>query len=296
MKIHNATYAGKQYMIRDYILIIGAMKSGTTTVFDALSHHPAITPCRPKEPGFFAFEEVWAQGFDWYENLFQFDPKIHRFALDGSTDYTKRPFCEDVAKRLVASAPRNFHLIYIMRDPIKRIESHARHTQRTKREVGRFLSPRTDHSLDHGISPVNLAASRYFYQLEPYRRFHQQGRLYLTTLEALKLDHEAEMLRIFDFLGLLPEKAALVPQHSNKAEENRRATWLSNRLEYGRTFGFLNDVTRKRIAFRFKKSIEVSGRFKVTDGERAELEKILRPEINQLRSEFKFPGCDAWDL
>ena len=80
-----------------------------TTLFDALAQHPAIAPCTPKEPGFFAFEEVWAQGFDWYESLFHFDPHVHRFALDGSTDYTKRPFCDGVAARLAASAPRDFH-------------------------------------------------------------------------------------------------------------------------------------------------------------------------------------------
>ena len=57
-------------MIRDYILIIGAMKSGTTTLYDLLAAHPAIVGARVKEPGFFAFEDSWAEGFSYYEGLF----------------------------------------------------------------------------------------------------------------------------------------------------------------------------------------------------------------------------------
>lgn len=283
-------------MIQNYVLIIGAMKSGTTTLFDALSRHSAIAPCHPKEPGFFAFEEVWAQGFDWYEHLFAFDPTTHHFALDGSTDYTKRPFCDGVVRRLADSAPRDFHMIYLMRDPIKRIESHARHTQHTKREVGRFPSPRADHSFDSGISPVNLAVSRYAHQLEPYRQFFDQGRLYLTTLETLKSDYESEMRRILFFLGLQPEDAAVRAQHSNKAEEKRQTTWLSNRFRYSQHLEFLTPKIRQKLESRFMKEIELPGRFNLIDAERTELEELFRPEIDRLQTEFRFSGCDAWSL
>ena len=40
-----------------YALIIGAMKAGTTTLFDHLAAHPAVAPSHPKEPGFFAFDD-----------------------------------------------------------------------------------------------------------------------------------------------------------------------------------------------------------------------------------------------
>lgn len=280
-------------MIPSYILIIGAMKSGTTTLFDALSRHSAIAPCSPKEPGFFAFEEIWAQGFGWYESLFSFEPKTHRFALDGSTDYTKRPFCDGIVERLSASAPRDFHLIYIMRDPIKRIESHARHTQYTKREIGRFPSPKESHGFDAGISPVNLAVSRYAYQLEPYRSFYDQGRLYLTTLETLEENYESEIGRILSFLGLQSEATAIRSRHSNKAEEKRRATWLSNRLIYSRYLSFLAPAQRKKLAFQFMRKVELTGRFQLNTFEREALIQLLRNEVRKLHSEYGFsPPCE----
>ena len=47
-------------MTRRYIVIIGTMKSGTTTLFDVLARHPAIAPASNKVPGFFAFDEIWS--------------------------------------------------------------------------------------------------------------------------------------------------------------------------------------------------------------------------------------------
>src|SRR6185437_9238816 len=123
-------------MIPRFVLIIGAMKSGTTTLYSYLKTHPQIATGPNKEPGFFAFEEKWALGFEWYESQFNFERQIHACALEATTDYTKYPFCKEVVNRLKASAPRQFKLIYIMRHPLRRIESHARHTQRTGREVG----------------------------------------------------------------------------------------------------------------------------------------------------------------
>jgi len=206
--------------IDSYVLLIGAMKSGTTTLFDLLAQHPKIAACHPKEPGFFAFEERWAQGFDWYEGLFDFDPDVHRYALDGSTDYTKHPFCTGIPERLAASAPRRFKLIYLLRNPLRRIESHARHVQITGKEVGQCTSPRRDHGLDSGVSPVSLAASRYAHQLDQYRGYYDSGDLLIVQFEDIAADQAAVLDRIWAFLDLEPIEAASV--HSNRAGSRRR--------------------------------------------------------------------------
>ena len=45
-------------MIPQYVLIIGAMKSGTTTLYDYLARHPQLASSKRKEPGFFALKET----------------------------------------------------------------------------------------------------------------------------------------------------------------------------------------------------------------------------------------------
>ena len=108
-------------MTDSYIIIIGSMKSGTTTLFEVLASHSQIAPAHPKEPGFFAFEPIWQKGYDWYHTLFDFDPARHRYRLEASTDYTKAPFVTGVWERMQAEPGKRFKLIYVMRDPVTRM-------------------------------------------------------------------------------------------------------------------------------------------------------------------------------
>ena len=91
-------------MIENFAIIIGAMKAGTTTLFDHLAAHPAIAPASPKEPGFFAFEEKFDAGLASYEALFDFDAESHKWALEASTDYTK-PSCERYCRSICLNGP-----------------------------------------------------------------------------------------------------------------------------------------------------------------------------------------------
>ena len=59
-----------------YIYIIGAQKSGTTTLHDLLSNHNQISLPKIKETHFFSHDEVFSKGFNWYLNQFNLDNKI----------------------------------------------------------------------------------------------------------------------------------------------------------------------------------------------------------------------------
>lgn len=72
-------------------LLIGAMKAGTSGLYDAVREHPEICECRAKEPNFVSRDERWAEGFEAYRNLWDFDPRRHRVRFEGSTSYTKIP-------------------------------------------------------------------------------------------------------------------------------------------------------------------------------------------------------------
>ena len=56
---------------RPDFMIIGAMKSGTTTLYHYIGMHPGVFMCFPKEPMFFSRDEVYARGLDWYFSLFR---------------------------------------------------------------------------------------------------------------------------------------------------------------------------------------------------------------------------------
>ena len=288
-------------MIRDYVIIIGSMKSGSTTLFAQLDAHPKIAGARVKEPGFFAFEEVHSMGWDWYEDLFPWEQGTSQYALEASTDYTKYPFASGVTERFQAAEAdgKRLRFIYIMRNPVDRLVSHARHTAFKKKEVGRSVSPRRDHSLDAGYSPVNLACSDYASQLEHYRPWFDRGDLHLVTLEQLVADGAGTMSAIGDFLDL-PDLGFTAERAVENAMGNRRQAdplW-----EQMSAIGGLKQVvktlvpegSRKKLKKSLQKPVEIEGRFKLTADERAELNEKFSPQVRLLQDRYDFDP--NWDF
>lgn len=282
-------------MIKDIIVIIGAMKSGSTTLFAQLDAHPQIVGAHPKEAGFFAFEEVHAMGWDWFEGLFDWQEGTSRYALDGTTDYTKAPFAPGVTDRFRAAeeAGRRFKFLYIMRHPVDRIASHAKHVAANGREVGQFPSPRKDHSLDAGVSPVNLAVSDYAAQLEHYRGWFDRGQLHLLTLEELRDDGPATMERVGKFLDLPDLTLTAERERENAGEERTRLNPLWNQMN---SVGGLKAVAktvvpqsaRRKLKASMRQKIEITGRFEFTEAERRALNERFAPQAQLLQERYGF--------
>jgi hypothetical protein len=295
-------------MIPDFVLIIGAMKCGTTTLYDFLAQHPQIAVGPGKEPSFFAFEEKWALGLDWYESQFDYDPSRHNYALDASTDYTKYPFCKEVVDRLKASAPRRFKLIYIMRHPLRRIESHARHVERARCEIGQCPSPRASHTLDAGISPVSMAISRYARQLDLYSEYYDKGELLLLTLEQLAQEPNVVLQKICKFLEIDPlippnnlfkSNAAASKSLSRPLRQSLLPLWqrlyrivlLRNLLKV-----ITPSAVRTHIYQRAKKWARPEGRFFLNDDEASSVTTALAPDLLRLRERYGIDAEKEWGI
>ena len=286
---------------RRYVIIIGAMKSGTTTLFSLIAQHPAIAPAKDKEPGFFAFDEIWSKGFAWFDTLFDFDPDVHRYRLEASTDYTKFPFVTGVWERMTADPDVEVKLLYIMRDPLKRIESHAQHTQRQRREVGRQDSERPDHSLDAGPSPVSLMISSYATQLSAYKTAQEAGLVHCLTLEELKTDPDKAMQKVWLFLELDPPRNSLdhSPQNVGATKTRVHPAWAfltrnAILLRLGKSL--VPDAARAWFKGLFRQKVTVSGRFKLSEEERRALSLLLAQDLSQLREEHGIDTKRLWGL
>ena len=106
-------------------IIIGAMKSATSTLHNQLSAQPGIFMSTPKEPNFFSDDEIYSRGLSWYKGLFS-DAKPDDICGESSTHYTKLPDYPDTIARLKSAVPQP-KLIYVMRHPIDRLVSHYIH-------------------------------------------------------------------------------------------------------------------------------------------------------------------------
>ena len=132
-------------------VIIGAQKSGTTTLFKLLSEHPEIYMPPGKEVPFFTNDEAYASGLDPYlQELFGGAPS-HALWGKATPHYLSD---QRASERLWATIPRA-KLIAILRDPVDRALSHYRMS------VRRGIEERTfDQAISDMLDPKALQAAR----------------------------------------------------------------------------------------------------------------------------------------
>lgn len=196
-----------------FLIIIGSAKSGTTSLFNYLGQHPAVCPSVPKEPAFFSRYREPGMHARRYEDFWpQFNPEAHRYALEGSVVYTMWPEGNGVATRMHAYGIRP-RMIYLVRDPIERIESQVNFRRIYSRQRIGFDD---SHPVD---------ASRYAAQLDPFAATFGRESLRVVDFANLRADPNGVCAEIFNWLGL--------PQHAidKPAVHNATARLVRSQLD-----------------------------------------------------------------
>jgi hypothetical protein len=179
--------------LKPNLFIIGAMKSGTSSLKEYLGCHPDIFMSQVKEPMHFSREENWSHGNEKYLKLFA-DATNETYVGEASTEYTKLPFREGVAKRLY-DFNSSARLLYLMRDPFNRIVSQYKHMVKEGQEK-RSLSDAIKSFSDY------LTNSYYAYQLRPYLELFEREAMFIDTFEAMIESPEDFCKRIFRWLKI----------------------------------------------------------------------------------------------
>ncbi|TXI42444.1 MAG: hypothetical protein E6Q56_01390 [Mycobacterium sp.] len=188
-----------------FLIIIGSAKSGTTSLFNYLGQHPAVCPSIPKEPAYFStYRERGARAGRYEECWPHFDPAVHRYALEGSVVYTMWPEGDGVPARLHAYGIRP-RMIYLVRDPIERIESQVNFRRIYSRQRIGFED---SHPID---------ASRYAAQIAPFVSTFGRKSLRVVDFADLRADPNRVCAEIFDWLGLQPHAIDQPTVHNSTA-------------------------------------------------------------------------------
>lgn len=192
-------------------LIIGAMKSGTTTLYEYLERHPQVFMATPKEPNFFSMDEVYQKGADWYASLFA-EAGADQLCGEASPSYSRFPRFPTTASRIAQTLPET-KILYIMRHPVERFYSNYVFD----RSYG-FKDSIRD-TLDSRA--YVLETSNYMLQIEKYLEHFSREQMYFLLLEDLKEAPGQALSEVSRFLGVrdtLPADSASVqanPQGRN---------------------------------------------------------------------------------
>lgn len=226
-----------------HFIIIGAQKSGTSSVHEILAHHERVfIPDREifffdvddveQHPDFFVrtrdgwtvhdFEADLERYQSWYLSLFA-EARPDQLRGEDSTTY----LASKVAPARIARLAPDVKLIAMLRDPVARAHSHYWHTVSTGRATMTF-----EDTLRY--RPANLIARGcYAEQLERYLAHFTRERLHVVLFEQFVQDRQSVVDRMCEYLGLdHTVDLSAVQSHRNAATAplSLRGRLLANRL------------------------------------------------------------------
>jgi len=212
------------FRLKPNFLVIGAQKSGTTSLQRYLAEHPAVLCATPKEVHYFDIAHHYAYGDGWYVSHFPFRNRARRVQRrlgtrpavgEATPDYLLHPWGPE---RVHAFDPR-MRLIVVLRDPVERAYSQY---QMQVRKFGETLAFEQALDREEAEFPDELARmledptytwpadrrrsyvarGRYAELLERWLGFFAREQLLVLTSEELWSDPTAAVRDIESFLDI----------------------------------------------------------------------------------------------
>ncbi|MCG2634851.1 MAG: sulfotransferase domain-containing protein [Gammaproteobacteria bacterium] len=205
-----------QQRARPDFIIIGAQKSGTTSLYSWLARHPQIRPSFVKEVHFFdggldPAVDSYQKGEPWYRAQFPLRRSLQpdKLTFEASPLYLFNPL---TARRIYDWLPE-IKLIAVLRNPTERAISHYFHMKRRDREPlaiadalraeqGRLAQviAAKDFKNERFIHNSYKSRGLYRVQLERYFELFQRQQILVLESETLFAEPTAVLRTVFEFL------------------------------------------------------------------------------------------------
>jgi hypothetical protein len=193
----------------------------------------------------------------------------------------------------MAAVVPSARLVYLVRHPVDRIQSHYQHRARS----GARMAPIDDEVL---TDPAYIDRSSYASQIERFLQRFPADRLLVVTSERLQRDRGTAMAEIYRFIGVddgMTPRDALTPEFSRSAERRvaRRGT---ERIR--------QHPTTKRVVAALPRSVRTrlsplssvpstAAHLRLSETTRRVLSDRLVPEVTRLRA-YLPADFDGWGI
>jgi len=219
--------------VRLDFLIVGTMKSGTSTLAAHLAAHPGLH-LPVQEVHYFDREVNFRRGPAWYLRQLQrgCPPERRASVLFGekTPTYSYQPDC---AQRISRFAP-SVKLIWIFRDPVERAYSNYLHRRKKGSDLLEFEEAvaAEPERIGHDIFFGYVERSKYVLQVERFLQFFEREQMHFLTFEALLEDPATRLNAIVAFLGRPPFTTPPGPVHINETRMplSYRSLWAVGRI------------------------------------------------------------------
>jgi hypothetical protein len=187
---------GESTLIDRIGIFIGGMRCGSTATLDYMRQHPQACIHLVKDPHFFSGDANWSKGWAPYlAGWDHYEPGRHRIAFESSTHYTKFPLYPKTAQRMASSA-FDMRLVYGVRGPLERVESHFVHN------AGKSYLDPGDSDGRRKLLKQAVNVSNYDLQMQQYEPHFGRHQIHVIVLDDLRRDPQSTMRRIFAFFGI----------------------------------------------------------------------------------------------
>ena len=193
------------------LLIVGAAKSGTTSLHNYLNQHPSVFMCSPKEPHFLINKDIGEQripkgvlSLEDYKSLFK-GASTKKYRGESSVMYLLFP--EFAIKNINKYLSKDVKIIIMLRNPVERAYSGYQHVKRYNLMESLSFEKALDQSENryHNISNMT-PASRYLelgMYFEQVKKFIEEfDNVHVVLYNDYKNDFSSEMNNVFKFLDL----------------------------------------------------------------------------------------------
>lgn len=270
-------------------LIIGAQKSGTSSLYRYLQSHPQIFMSKIKEPKFFALD---GDTFNFnspiplpdsisaisnqqeYKALFAEAGEAKAIG-EASTWYLNSP---TAAKKIKQFVP-DMKLIAILRHPVDRAFSSFHHNVRLGmepiQEFGEAVSAEKARVIKNwGYPWYYIRNGLYTTHLQKYFELFDAEQIQIFLLKQLRQEPQVLFRKCFEFLGVDPEYQPDISKRYNVSSKSTKSNTLHTFLNDPNT---IKDLVRPLIPIRLRRFIKYN----------LQKQNQSRPEINsELRSQL----------
>lgn len=194
------------------LFLIGAMKGGSTSLFDSLVRHPGIDRLRRKEPSIFSKDGDDAVRARLAE--FPAPEGDAPWLIDGSVEYTRWPLYPTTPETILRFCGPDVRFVYILRHPVDRLISEYFWMQE------RYGQP-LDIARVVEADPQYVQTSLYDVQIERYLEHFASDRMRFVLFDDFARDREGTVAEVLEWLDLDPALLESAGRHRGATDREK---------------------------------------------------------------------------